>query len=83
MLDPKTNEWFIKNNLTPPTHQAHLRDDEIENHMEKLMPNKWRLEGNLLIGETKFGPVANFIPTNYICRGTGDDGLPILEKLDI
>ena len=63
-----------------PEH-AEWSMEDLEKNMKKLKPNSWRLEGNKLIGETEFGPLVNYIPTDYICKGSDADGLPILEKV--
>lgn len=75
------HDFFTKRNLPPPTTVSHGLEDDISKKLVELKPNSWRLEGNKLIGDTEMGPLVQFIPTNYICKGTDDSGLPILEKI--
>lgn len=66
---------------TPPVAIPHMTEEEIQKNMKELKPNSWKLEGNKLIGETEFGPLVQFIPTDYILTGTDDKGLPVLKKI--
>lgn len=69
--------------VTPPSATAHITDEEITKNMRQLLPNSWHLEGNQLIGQTEMGRLVQSIPTNYICEGTDDKGLPILTKIKL
>ena len=51
--------------------------------MKQLKPNSWKLEGNKLIGETEYGPLVQFIPTDRVLTGTDDNGLPIFKQIVI
>jgi hypothetical protein len=72
--------WFDKHGKARPWH-GEWNEDEIEKNMKKLKPNTWKLEGNKLSGETELGMLVNYIPTDYILKGTDENGLPILEKV--
>lgn len=75
-------KWYDRVNKARPTHIPHgLNADNIHEHMRKLMPRSWRLEGNTLIGMTEMGPLVQKIPTDYILVGTDNKGLPIFEKV--
>lgn len=75
-------KWYDKMGRARPTHISHgINLDDIDQHMKKLQPNSWRLEGNKLIGQTDMGPLVQFIPTDYILKGTDDEGLPIFERV--
>lgn len=75
------NEWFQKMGFDPPTRQGHGTTSEIRDNLVNLKPHSWYMEGNKLIGQTEMGPLTQFLPTDYICRGTDNQGLPILEKV--
>jgi len=81
MLDPKTEKEFQKWNKKPPTSKDHGTEDEIADKMERLMPETWRQEGNLLIGETKVGKLVQRVPVDRILVGTDEDGMPKFEKI--
>lgn len=75
-------KWYDKYNKARPTHIPHnISTDDLEKHMRKLQPKKWRLEGNRLIGMTEMGPLVQTIPPQYILKGTDKDGLPIFEEI--
>lgn len=75
-------KWFDKHGQSRPSHQPHIREDEIPSNMEKIMPTKWHQEGNQLIGITPDGTrVVQTIPTNYLLQGTDKKGLPTFTKL--
>ena len=74
---------FNKMGVTPPTHTPHLTDEQIAEHSKKLLPRQWKLEGNQLKGQTDMGELVLHISTDYILKGTDEDGMPILEKVDI
>lgn len=78
---PQT-DFFRKFSMPAPQTITHGTEDDVKEKMTELKPTKWRLEGNKLIGDTEMGPLVNFIPSNYILKGTDSKGMPILEKLD-
>lgn len=74
-------DFFRKLGVPAPKAYAHGTSEDIR---EKLVPmniTNWRTEGNLLIGDGPDGKIVQKIPTNYICKGTDEKGLPILEKI--
>lgn len=82
MHDDKTLKWFDRMGVSRPQSQQHaVTPDNIAEKLTPLRAQKWRLEGNKLIATTDFGEVVNFIPTNYICKGMDDKGMPILVKI--
>ena len=75
-------KWYDRYNKARPTHIPHgITAENINEHMKRLQPESWRLEGNQLIGMTEMGPLVQTIPTDYILTGTDDEGLPIFEKI--
>ena len=74
-------DWFVKHDLTPPSSVGHGSEDEIAKHLSKPQIKNWHLEGNKLIGTYDGGTVMQSIPTDYICMGTDEKGLPILQKV--
>lgn len=78
---PQKELDYEKLGVTPPEHLEHGTDEDIRKNMQKLLPTKWRQEGNLLIGETEMGEVVNHLPTDMILVGTDDRNLPILKKV--
>lgn len=77
------HDFWAKRKLPVPSVEMHGTEEDISAHMTKLKPTMWKLEGNKLIGETEMGQLVNFIPSNYILLGTGEDGLPILKEIGI
>lgn len=75
------HDWFIKHKLPPPATYSHGTEEDIEKKFKKLKPFSWRMEGNKLIGQTEMGPLVQYLPTDMICTGTDDEGLPILSKV--
>lgn len=82
-IDPKTTKDFERWGKTPPSSQSHGTEDEIRANLTKLQPKNWVLEGNQLKGVTDWGPLVQTIPSNYICVGTDEDGLPKLQKIKL
>jgi len=80
-MDDKIRQECEKLGIPPPITSSHGTDQNIADNMKRLIPNKWHLEGNQLIGQTELGELRQSIPTNYICVGTDDKGLPILQKI--
>lgn len=76
------NKDFQKWNKPLPTHDEHGTIEDIFEKAERLLPNSWWLEGNILKGHTKLGLIAQTIPTNYILVGTDKDGMPNFKNLD-
>lgn len=74
-------DWHRRHGVELPDYQAHGTEEEIRNKMKKLLPNEWKLEGNKLKGKTEMGELVQVIPTDYILKGTDDDGLPVFEKV--
>jgi hypothetical protein len=74
-------DWFVKHDLTPPASISHGNEDEILKNIQSMKVKSWHLQGNKLIGEADAGRVMQTIPTDYICKGTDKNGLPILEKV--
>jgi hypothetical protein len=81
MQDDRVLKDFAKWGHTPPSSQSHGTEDEIKNNMSKILPDKWYMEGNMLIGESDSGKICQFIPTDYICSGIDNKGLPVLTKV--
>lgn len=81
--DDRTLREFKKWGQPLPSHKTHGTEDEIRDKMEQLLPNSWHMEGNKLVGRTKMGPLIQWLPTDYICLGTDENGLPVLKKVDI
>lgn len=73
--------WFDKHGQRRPENIPHVKEDEIERSMKKLLPNSWKLEGNKLIGKTEVGELVQFIDPAYILMGTDKEGLPIFKKV--
>lgn len=73
--------FYRKHGKEPPKHFEHGTEDDIRNNLIPLKPDKWRMEGNMLIAETEYGVHAQPIPTDYILAGTDDDNLPIFKKV--
>lgn len=80
-IDDKTLREFSEWGKEAPTSEGHGTDRDISEQMEPLKPRNWRIEGNQLIADTEMGELVQFISTDYICKGTDDDGKPILTKV--
>lgn len=83
LYSEKELEQFDRWNVPRPSHLPHGTDEDIRKNLKPMKAMSWRLEGNKLIAETEFGPVVNFLPTEYIMEGIDEKGLPKLRKLDI
>lgn len=81
MFDEKELKQFDRWHKARPTSDAHGSPEEIRANLKRAKVHKWWLEGNELKADTDFGPLVQTIPPNYICHGTDDQGLPILEKI--
>lgn len=81
--DKNIEEMFNRWGKTPPAHYPHGTAEEIRANMKSVNCRNWRLEGNQLIAETDMGPLVQTIPSNYVCHGTGEDGMPILVKIHV
>lgn len=77
------SDFIRKLGGTPPQSFTHITEEEIKENMKQLKPNSWKLEGNKLIGETEYGPLVQFIPTDRVLTGTDDNGLPIFKQIVI
>jgi hypothetical protein len=82
------NNWYDRNGVARPQHDAHLTEDEIQKAFDKLraetVHGNWIQVGNRLTCQKCNPPhTSEPIPTNYLLQGTDDKGLPILKKLDI
>lgn len=73
--------WFDKNGVERPENIPHVKEDEIERNMKRLLPNTWKLEGNRLSGMTEVGELVQFIDPAYILIGTDSQGLPMFKKV--
>lgn len=76
-------DFLRKLGAAPPIFNVHGTDDDIRSKLKPLKATSWRSEGNKLIGTTEMGEIVQFIPTDYICKGIDEEGLPILEKIVI
>ena len=76
-------DTFRKLGMPIPKSFAHGTDEDIRSKLKPMQFKNWHTEGNLLIGDGPEGRMVQKIPTNYICKGTDDRGLPILEKIVI
>jgi hypothetical protein len=74
-------EFYKKLQVAPPDVNPHGTDEDIRSQMKPLKTWGWKLEGNQLTAQTDHGPLTQTIPSNYICRGTDEKGLPLLEKI--
>lgn len=83
--DEKELREFDKWRVARPSHDAHGVQDTWENPLSKQLvsgnPRNWRMVGNQLHCDTDFGPLMQLIPTDYVCHGTDEKGLPILKKV--
>lgn len=66
-----------------PKATAHGTEEDIREKLVTLKAHSWKMEGNKLTAQTEMGPLVQYIPTDYICAGTDDKGLPILTKVVI
>lgn len=75
------SSFFKSYNMPAPEATTHGSIDDIKKNLTKLKPTSWHMEGNKLVGETEMGSLINYLPTDVICKGTDENGLPILEKI--
>lgn len=74
-------EWFRKMQVAPPSVFPHGTEEDIRSQLKPVKTWGWTLAGNQLSCMTDQGPLVQTIPNNYICKGTDEQGLPILEKI--
>jgi hypothetical protein len=76
------NSEYIEWDVKPPETINHGSLDEVDNKRERVTTSNWHQEGNLLICDTQFGRLTNYIPTNKLFRGDLDkNGYPILTDI--
>ncbi len=80
-LTPQELEQYVSWGVPPPTTEAHGTAETIRGNLKPLKTRNWRMKGNMLIADTDEGELAQTIPTDYICTGTDENGLPILKKV--
>ena len=83
MFDEKELRQYDRWGKARPTSDPHGTPEEIRANMKRAVTSNWRLEGNVLHADSDFGPIVQTIDPGYICKGTDDEGLPILVKLDM
>lgn len=83
--DEKELKWFDEVKKARPSHEEHgvvdTWEDPLSSRLISGNPRNWHLEGNELTCDTDFGPLRQRIPTDYICHGTDEKGLPILKRV--
>ncbi len=81
MYDKKLLDLYERLGLDLPSVEQHGTEEDVRRNLKSVNPRNWRLTGNKLIADTDVGPLVNYISTDYICRGTDENGLPILERI--
>ncbi len=80
-MSPEEIEQFQQWGKPLPTRDAHGTPEEIRSNLEQAKPTNWRMEGNKLVADTQFGPLAQYLPTDVILTGTDDEGMPTFRKV--
>lgn len=84
MYEEKELKWFDRQGVKRPEHASHgATPDNLSEKIRKLDVRNWRLEGNILKGDTDMGPFAQTIPTTHILEGVDEQGLPKFRRVDI
>jgi hypothetical protein len=74
--------WHAKNGVPEPKHFEHGTEEDIRKNLQRLSTSGWRMTApGRLECDTNMGVLVQHIPNDYICRGTDDQGMPILEKI--
>lgn len=81
MQEEKFNKQYQRWGAPLPSHEEHGTPDDIRERLQKSVAESWHLEGNVLVAKTQHGEVRQTIPSNYICHGMDDNGLPMLQKI--
>jgi hypothetical protein len=81
MHDEKELRWYDRMGVQRPSHQPHGTIEDIQASMSQAKAKNWRMEGNKLIADTDMGELVQWLPTDIICKGTDDQGLPILTRI--
>jgi len=77
-------DFYNKFKMTPPSTVSHGTEDNVLERMTKLKPTDWRMEGpGKLVAQTELGKLVQFVNPNLICKGTDEDGSPILAKIGV
>lgn len=82
-MDDKIRQECEKLGIEPPIISTHGTEEDIQRNLKRLMPIKWRQEGNQLIGQTEVGELRQSIPANQLLIGTDDKGMPIFREIKI
>lgn len=82
-LDPKTRKEFEDWGVEVPTSDHHGTEEDIRAQLRPMMPRNWRMEGNMLIGDTDLGVFQQRMPTNVILTGTDAEGKPVFKTLEV
>jgi len=79
------DEDFLRKLGAPaPQVETHGTETDIENNLRQVLPFKWQLSGNQLIGETHEGHrLVQSIPTDRVLVGTDTEGMPIFKKIKL
>jgi hypothetical protein len=72
--------FYEKHGIRPPTSEKHGTEEDIRGNMQAIKPNKWHLDGNLLVGETDQGTLCQRIPSDYILVDVVDN-LPVFKRV--
>lgn len=80
---PPFTDWYIKQNVTPPSTTPHGTEESIRENLKPVKTWNWKLRGNQLECDTDQGKLVQSIPTGYVCHGDDADGNPILRKIEV
>lgn len=80
-------KWFDKHGKPRPVHEEHAEDSKenpLSSRLKRVQASNWRMEGpGKLVADTDMGPLVQWIPHEYVCEGTDNNGHPILRKIKI
>lgn len=84
--DNSKYDFYRRTGATPPSHDEHGTDDELEQRRITLSDHahKWYQKGGFI--ECDRGPFIHGIPvpsTNHILTGTDRQGLPVYKELTL
>ena len=76
------DSFYRRHGVTPPERISHgITPEQIRDQMERFKATSWHMEGNKLVAKGEMGTLVQNIPTDYICEGMDEAGLPKLRKI--
>lgn len=81
-MTPKEDSFYTKAGVTPPSHEAHLTEDEISEQLATPRKHLWFQRGaQLFCSSCPWEHATEPLFRDYLLIGTDDNGKPLLKKI--